>query len=463
MAATDLSFSKNEENKYVASFVSEGPVTIQVKRQEAGSLNIYANIDGMDAIYVGGYGPYNGSANLIFNVDVPAGVNVSVESFTEVLEAKKNRAMNNIELNKVAIQSIGIDTIRLPGVGSASARGSGSLFHKSLVDAWFMSGYSNDNPPASISGYKGHELVLKNFAFAGSSGFGKYAQSFLLWLFGNRVNNDSTKHYNKFHIVKNAGNVNNYFGLSVGIPKANYNNSIPYKLKITTDSQNPVNFKISSSDSNLNTTDAFSYVVNNGDIIDVPVIPEDIFNNSIETRVYYAVNTNANIYFDIELLPDNAGSLVFDSVDDYAVCDNMPIQTDYTVICRRQIWDKQNDNEAVIASKSLSYDTGAFIFELLKNSTNDQCRSFGTLSSILVEKSDSISYQTSTSYNGTNITKGTGTDTDILYLGNIRKNDNRYLYGAIYYFALYDKSLTPDEIEQEKIKLNEIWTKRLNG
>lgn len=371
--------------------------------------------------------------------------------------------MNNIELNKVAIQSIGIDTIRLPGVGSASAKGSGSLFHKSLVDAWFMSGYSNDNPPASISGYKGHELVLKNFAFDRSSGFGKYAQSFLLWLFGNRVNNDSTKHYNKFHIVKNAENVNNYFGLSVGIPKANYNNSIPYKLKITTDSQNPVNFKISSSDSNLNTTDAFSYVVNNGDIIDVPVIPEDIFNNSIETRIYYTVNTNANIYFDIELLPDNAGSLVFDGVDDYAVCDNMPIQTDYTVICRRQIWDKQNDNETVVASKSLSYDTGAFIFELLKNSTNDQCRSFGTLSSILVEKSDSISYQTSTSYNGTNITKGTGTDTDILYLGNTRKNDNRYLYAAIYYFALYDKSLTPDEIEQEKIKLNEIWTKRLNG
>lgn len=89
MAATDLSFSKNEGNKYVASFVSEGPVTIQVKRQEAGPLNIYANIDGMDAIYVGGYGPYNSSANLIFNVDVPAGVNVSVESFTEVLEAKK--------------------------------------------------------------------------------------------------------------------------------------------------------------------------------------------------------------------------------------------------------------------------------------------------------------------------------------------------------------------------------------
>lgn len=331
-----------------------------------------------------------------------------------------------------------------------------------LVDAWFMSGYSNDNPPASIKGYKGHELVLKNFAFAGSSGFGKYAQSFLLWLFGNRVNNDSTKHYNKFHIVKNAGNVNNYFGLSVGIPKANYNNSIPYKLKITTDSQNPVNFKISSSDGNLNTTNAFSYVVNNGDIIDVPVIPEDIFNNSIETRVYYTVNTNANIYFDIELLPDNAGSLVFDGVDDYAVCDNMPIQTDYTVICRRQIWDKQDDADWVLASKSMSYGNGAFIFEFRDNK-RDVIRSYGDTTFVSMKRSDSVSYQTATSYNGTDVLKGAGIDSSVLHLGNVRPNDTRYLHGAIYYFALYDKSLTTDEIEQEKIKLNEIWTKRLNG
>lgn len=331
-----------------------------------------------------------------------------------------------------------------------------------LVDAWFMSGYSNDNPPASISGYKGHELVLKNFAFAGSSGFGKYAQSFLLWLFGNRVNNDSTKHYNKFHIVKNAENVNNYFGLSVGIPKANYNNSIPYKLKITTDSQNPVNFKISSSDGNLNTTNAFSYVVNNGDIIDVPVIPEDIFNNSIETRVYYTVNTNANIYFDIELLPDNAGSLVFDGVDDYAVCDNMPILTDYTVICRRQIWDKQDDADWVLASKSMSYGNGAFIFEFRDNK-RDVIRSYGDTTFVSMKRSDSVSYQTATSYNGTDVLKGAGIDSSVLHLGNVRPNDTRYLHGAIYYFALYDKSLTTDEIEQEKIKLNEIWTKRLNG
>lgn len=256
--------------------------------------------------------------------------------------------MNNIELNKVAIQSIGIDTIRLPGVGSASAKGSGSLFHKSLVDAWFMSGYSNDNPPASIKGYKGHELVLKNFAFTPNSGFG--------------------------------GSVDHSGG-------------------------------------NDGKKAASSY----------------------------------------------AGSLVFDGVDDYAVCDNMPIQTDYTVICRRQIWDKQDDEEYVLASKSQSYGNGSFIFEFVRTNQNDIASSFGGSTIILVESSDSVSYQTATSYNGTDLLKGTGIDSDVLCLARIRPNSNTFCNCAIYYFALYNKSLTPDEIEQEKIKLNEIWTKRLNG
>lgn len=368
----------------------------------------------------------------------------------------------------------------LPGVYSMIGRGigipfrhgtgSGISFDKSLVDAWFMSGYSNENPPASISGYKGNELVLKNFAFAGSSGFGKYAQSFLLWVFGNRVNNDSTKHYNKFHIVKNAAHVNGYFGLTVGVPKVNYNNPIPYKIKITTDSQVPVNFKISSSDGNLNTTDAFSYVVNNGDIIDVPVIPEDIFNNSIETRIYYTVNTNANIYFDIELLPDNAGSLVFDGVDDYAVCDNMPIQTDYTVICRREIIN--TNNSSAVASKRTYPDDigsfGAFVVERVTANGSKALYSFGKDNAVDSFNSNQIIYQSKTAYNDRNIIAGDASDTNILSLGANAYNLNlgrcqEFSNVAIYYFALYDKSLTPDEIEQEKIKLNEIWTKRLNG
>lgn len=259
--------------------------------------------------------------------------------------------MNNIELNKVAIQSIGIDTIRLPGVGSASAKGSGRLLHKSLVDAWFMSGYSNDNPPASISGYKGHELVLKNFAFTPNSGFG--------------------------------GSVDHSGG---------------------TDGEKA----------------ASSY----------------------------------------------EGSLVFDGVDDYAVCDNMPIQTDYTVICRRQIWDKTTSYPKwVVVSKSRQVGEGEFVFEYTTSGLEDaHTISFGGAGNIIdIDKSDSVSYQTRESYNGNKINAGNGKGSNSMTVGIARLEDTRYLYGAIYYFALYDKSLTPDEIEQEKIKLNEIWTKRLNG
>lgn len=41
--------------------------------------------------------------------------------------------MNNIELNKVAIQSIGIDTIRLPGVGLQALGVRGVCFTSPLL------------------------------------------------------------------------------------------------------------------------------------------------------------------------------------------------------------------------------------------------------------------------------------------------------------------------------------------
>lgn len=75
---------------------------------------------------------------------------------------------------------------------------------------------------------------------------------------------------------------------------------------------------------------------------------------------------------------------------------------------------------------------------------------------------DSVSYQTKNSYNGSVITVGTANDTDTLTLGIIREKDSRLLKGAIYYFALYNKSLTIEEIETEKERLNEEWLKRKN-
>lgn len=79
---------------------------------------------------------------------------------------------------------------------------------------------------------------------------------------------------------------------------------------------------------------------------------------------------------------------------------------------------------------------------------------------LAVNLKDSVSYQTKNSYNGSTITVGGTDDTDTLTLGIIREGDSRLLKGAIYYFALYNKSLTPEEIETEKERLDEEWLKR---
>lgn len=148
------------------------------------------------------------------------------------------------------------------------------------------------------------------------------------------------------------------------------------------------------------------------------------------------------------------GALVFDGMDDYGICTGLPILDDYTVICRRVL---ENNTKNVVASKSVVVGNGAFIFEYGNNATY----SFSEYTSgLAVNLKDSVSYQTKNSYNGSTITVGNADDTDTLTLGVIREGDSRLLKGAIYYFALYNKSLTPEEIETEKERLNEEWLKQ---
>lgn len=210
-----------------------------------------------------------------------------------------------------------------------STKGGGGVkhpFNPSLVDAWFMSGLSDNNKPSSIRGVKGNEIVLRNFAFTSESGFGEGAYE---------------------------------------------------------------------------------------------------------------------------------GALVFDGVDDYGICVGLPIMTDYTVICRREIINKETGSVASKRTSSSQWD-GAFIFE-----RNSQLTSFGQNNYRAIQQNN-VSYMTTTSYNGDTISRGALQDTEYLILGadgfNIDLN-RAHGFGnlAIYYFALYDKSLTPEEIEEEKVKLENYW------
>lgn len=207
--------------------------------------------------------------------------------------------------------------------------------------------------PTSIlkdfSGNK-HDAYLYGFKGKLNSGVGIYAQDFKNWNYGSAINsNISTKSYNKFHIVKKKAD--NWFGFTIGIPKNNYYNQ-SYKLKFNINKKiDDIKFSIVSTDGNLITTAVYSVYINDGSIIDVPIISEEIFNNKEETNIYYDFGTNKDIEIDVELIANYPNQLCYDGKS-YAITYGLPILTDYTVIADRTWFAEKVDN-GIFMSKAL--------------------------------------------------------------------------------------------------------------
>lgn len=269
-------------------------------------------------------------------------------------------------------------------------------------------------PTSILKDYSGnkHDAYLYGFKGRLNSGVGIYAQDFKNWSYGSTINKDiSTKSYNKFHIVKKKAD--NWFGFTIGIPKNNYYNQ-SYKLKFNINKKiDDIKFSIVSTDGNLMTTAAYSVYINDGSIIDVPIISEEIFNNKEETNIYYDFGTNKDIEIDVELIANYPNQLCYDGKS-YAVAYGLPILTDYTIIADRT-WFKDK-------VKSWSYfidKSKAFVFERTSNGNNFSAKSFAAETSINIEENN-VSYQTKTSYNG-NI---------INYHSDQSDNDDRLVIGS---------------------------------
>lgn len=310
-------------------------------------------------------------------------------------------------------------------------------FNEAMVDAWFMSGFSNNDKPSSIRGVKGNEMALKNFTYSLSSGFGKYEIDFNSWIknvnAANFTNSDSVIHLTEILVADSK-----FLQTSVDATISSYQ----VKVEGITD-----DIKLRYVSYAEDGTGVRTYLKNG--INDLPI--------SYKKFTGFAASVVGTCNITITQLPSAyEGALVFDGVDDYGMCTGLPILDDYTVICRRVL---ENNTKNVVASKSVVAGNGAFIFEYGNNATY----SFSEYTyGLAVNLKDSVSYQTKNSYNGSTITVGNTDDTDTLTLGVIREGDSRLLEGAIYYFALYNKSLTIEEIETEKERLNEEWLKRKN-
>ena len=269
--------------------------------------------------------------------------------------------------------------------------------------------------PTSIlkdfSGNK-HDAYLYGFKGKLNSGVGIYAQDFKNWSYGSTINKDiSTKSYNKFHIVKKKAD--NWFGFTIGIPKNNYYNQ-SYKLKFNINKKiDDIKFSIVSTDGNLITTAAYSVYINDGSIIDVPIISEEIFNNKEETNIYYDFGTNKDIEIDVELIANYPNQLCYDGKS-YAVAYGLPILTDYTIIADRTWFKDKVKSWSYLIDKSK-----AFVFERTNNGNDFSAKSFAAETSINIEENN-VSYQTKTSYNG-NI---------INYHSDQSDNDDRLVIGS---------------------------------
>lgn len=297
--------------------------------------------------------------------------------------------------------------------------------------------------PTSIlkdfSGNK-HDAYLYGFKGKLNSGVGIYAQDFTKWIFGSTINNNiSTKHHNKIHIVKK--NPNNNFGFTIGIQKANYYNK-PYKLKFNFNKEiDDIKFSVVSTDGNLKSTRVYSVNINDGSVIDIPIISEEIFNNKEETNIYYDFGTNKDIEIDVELIANYPNQLCYDGKS-YAVAYGLPILTDYTIIADRTWFvDKQ---ERVFISKATGQN-GAFIFEY-KTPANNKTYSYYQQNDIVIDNNNKVVYQTKNSYNGIPIQAGNKQDTDVLYIGNIRVPDSRSFIGCHGDILLFNRTLTDDEL-----------------
>ncbi len=376
--------------------------------------------------------------------------------------------MDRFGIGQVRLPEFHIDNFRLPVFGNSSGTSGNHEveLHESLVDAWYFSGYSNENPPeelVGVVGVNGYAMRLLSFAFTLGSGFGKYFYNFRKGIIQTPVSTTS------YTLKYSGGGFRLLWYMRINSGTAGsplYYEYGAFKFKVT-GLKDGASIRISKTEYNgiSQQTDYLTDKIYEDGVYTVPGGNDSV---SPAGSTYYAyVDVMSILLYDnpkdnlitIELLPaEYEGYLCFDGVDDEASCDNLPLLEDYTLICRREyIGTSPQNGSKVLASKSSYISAGEFMVEYITSNTH-KTTSYGAGNDVDIEQSP-VFYQTKSSYNGTPIKYGTASPASQLFLG--RKIDGHNSDCAIAYFALYSRTLTTQEIEKEKVKLEAEWNKRL--
>lgn len=161
--------------------------------------------------------------------------------------------------------------------------------------------------------------------------------------------------------------------------------------------------------------------------------------------------------FTIEILPLYPGALVFDGVDDWAGCDNLPLlpkEKGYSIIALRNWitrYDATQYKRPLISNLDTS-DEGAFLIEYRKDeNVNDVTGSYNSFTDVYIDDNNPITWQTSSSYNGQIIKKGTSKPSNKLcicktYFGQL----SNYANAAIWEIVILDHDATEEELTKIK-------------
>lgn len=315
-----------------------------------------------------------------------------------------------------------------------------------IVARYSASGLTNEqmaaNPVWVDKTGNGHDLQLKNLAWAGMSGVGGYKYDFLSNDWSADVNQLSVVLSHKIVIINKRTSIQ-----LVKLIRNELENTVNITLKITGLEANGSSFKIYD---NVGSSHAQEY--NKDGIYQINYTATEG-----ASRIYFYVPGGNMGQLEnpitIEQLPLYPGALVFDGVDDYGTCDNFPILTKekgYTVVALRQ-WITYNPNaiSAIATNASDQSFNGAFTFENY-NKGAEQTISYGATQISLQYSKSPFFWQTTSKYNGFNIANGNKDATNSLVLGRSYPQRNEFANFAIWELVFLDHDATEEELTKIK-------------
>lgn len=292
----------------------------------------------------------------------------------------------------------------------------------------------------------GHDLQMKNFAWGGMSGVGGYEMNFNLWT-------------NNVPSIPDISMSTTTTSVSVSVGNSTYNNNLIYIHMNNWDINKNHWLKVTSTyeDGDLvfkfyNDNNSKNIELPANGYVNIPAYPEFKGN-----YMYISTTSNKQGSFTIEQLPLYPGALVFDGVDDWAGCDNLPLlpkEKGYSIIALRN-WITRYDAtkyKRPLISNLDTNDEGAFLIEYRKDeNVNDVTGSYNSFTDVYIDDNNPITWQTSSSYNGQIIKKGTSKSTNKLcicktYFGQL----SNYANAAIWEIVILDHDATEEELTKIK-------------